>query len=172
VSYEVTVKTSIRDWEAVTRTAVAEMADTIKDKGRQDIASAGNFGSRWTQGLRVAVRQLPSRGYSVTIRLSKPNYAKVFEFGSSHAHRPRTRKRSGYTPPALWIGVNDAKNIRVRNYKGKLFQVKGRMLLMDTKDKQVKYVGVSSVTLKPRFHIRKIAEDEASRFFDRMNKSA
>lgn len=175
MSYQVQVALSIRDWEGVTRTAVNETAQAITDRGRADIAGAGRFGARWTQGLRVNTRQLPSRGYSITVRLAKPNYSKVFETGGTM--RPRVRKGTGRAPLFLWIPVApDSVGIRVRNYKGRLF-MPGRRgdrkpVLMAASDRKVKYVGVKTMSLKPRFHIRAIGENEAVKFFQRMNVTA
>jgi hypothetical protein len=187
MSYEIKVDFSIRDWESITRESINRMSQAIRDRGRQNIASAGRFSDRWTQGLKVATRQRPNRGYSVTVRLSKPNFAKVFEYGATSIAGTRggqkmgrfVRTRGGRVrarSQLLWIPVaSDSRGVRVQNYGSQLFRPgrpdNPKNVLMAVKDREVKYVGVRSVRIKPRFNIRKISEEEANKFFSHMMAS-
>jgi hypothetical protein len=130
-----------------------ETALRIRARGRQSIAGAGNFGSRWTQGLTVEAFGT-RKGSLIKVGHQIP-YARVHEFGKIIKGKP-----------LLWIPVApEAKGIRARDYPGRLFRVKGREgktpLLMSAGDRRVKYIGAASVTLKPRFGLRAIARDEA-----------
>lgn len=145
-------------------TSAQQTAETIETRGRADIAGAGKFGGRWTAGLHAKV----SRGGG-NIRLAvthSEKYFGVFERGARIAGRP-----------LLWLPIGGGGGSRgsagqtyASSYPGKLFRIKsssGRPLLMDAGSKQVKYVGVTNVTIPRKFHIRDIIRQEATRLKER-----
>ncbi len=68
------------------RGAAQDAADEIETEGREDIASAGNFGSRWTDGFNAKVTE---GGGSIRIEVSEEvPYWPVFEFGAIIQGRP------------------------------------------------------------------------------------
>jgi hypothetical protein len=130
--------------------ATAEEAGArIVEAGRKDISSAGNFGSRWTQGLQARVGQ-GGGNYRVTITMGVP-YWTVFQFGKVIQGRP-----------LLWIPLSfasDAQGVRARDYPGQLFRVDraGRAPLLLTPPGIPKYFGKESVTIPKKFHLIEIA---------------
>lgn len=63
-----------------TRGAAQDAADEIEKEGREDIAGAGNFGSRWTEGFNATVTE---GGGSIRIEVTEDvPYWSVFEFGA------------------------------------------------------------------------------------------
>lgn len=136
-----------------------ETAVNIETRGRADIASGGRFGSRWTQGLHAKV----SRG-GANIRLAVTHdvpYFMVYERGALIAGRP-----------LLWLPIGggskggSAGQVYARNFPGRLFRITskaGRPLLMDAVNKTPRYVGLASVRIPQKFHIRDIIRQEATR---------
>lgn len=139
-----------------------EVAETIVDEGRQDIQEAGNFGSRWTEGLTAEVT---AGGGStvVTVREAVP-YWRVFQFGNvTHGK------------PLLWIPLSfalDAQGVRAKDFGQPLFRVDRKSgaapLLMTGSGKKAvpKYFGKESVTIPKKFHLIEIARDVARRMRD------
>jgi hypothetical protein len=152
------------------RRALAETAKDISqlvlERGRADIASAGKFGSRWTQGLRADVFYGITGGdvgsVSVEVSHTDPLF-QVFERGAFIKGAP-----------LLWLPLSSAsvpEGVWARDYPGRLFRVNrtsGPPILMDAADKQAKYVGLDSVTIPKKFHIVEIirtAMQSASSFY-------
>jgi hypothetical protein len=134
---------------AIQQAARAAAAD-IEAEGRRNIADGGNFTSaRWQDGFAAKVSYQSSTDLSIRVTHSVP-YWVVFEEG-----------RVIQGKPLLWIPLTfgNAKGVRARDYPGPLFRVnrKGKNpLLMDVHGPQ--YVGVSSVTLRRRWHLRDIVK--------------
>lgn len=130
--------------------AVDDSASEIKRRGDSNITRAGNFSSRWPNAFQAETRHMDERS-SINIGFSSAiPYAHIHEFGGTIRGKP-----------LLWIPLpwNESKE-RARDYPGQLFRVErpGRNpLLFSTGDKEAKYVGVTHVTLRPRFGIREIA---------------
>ncbi len=129
-------------------TAAANMAASmILIIGRLDIASAGNFETRWTDGLHVTVDG--DGGSLGNIRISMTHdipYAGIFETGGTI-----------YGNPLLWIPFSDtdAAGIGARDYPG-LVSARGDRplpLLLSISDKLPRYFGVESVTIPQKFHL-------------------
>lgn len=140
------------------RETAEETADKIKEEGDQDIAGAGNFGSRWTDGFTTEVTT-GGGNTIVTARMAVP-YWKVFQFGNvTHGN------------PLLWIPLSfatDAIGVRARDYPAPLFRVDrkhGAPLLMTpgADGAQAKYFGKESVTIPKKFHLVEIAQKAGRR---------
>jgi hypothetical protein len=137
------------------RTGARQAADAILIRGKQDIASAGNFGARWTDGLQVKVGQ---GGGNIRIGVTHniPYFA-VFQEGALIRGKP-----------LLWIPAPWATEAQgldsPTDYPGRLFKVTnkdGHIYLMADADKQVKYIGCSQITVPKKFHIKEIIQEEA-----------
>jgi hypothetical protein len=137
--------------------AAQDIANEILKKGSDDIASAGNFGPRWTQGLTADVepKGTPSLNAKITVSHSVP-YFNVFQEGG-------TIRGS----PLLWIPFSYTRlKIPPSQFRGGLFFVKnkaGLPMLFSKEDRKPKYFGVSEVALKKRFHILEIGEEAAGK---------
>lgn len=138
-------------------TAALNMAASmIKTQGDADISSAGNFGSRWIDGLHVDVESARGR-MRIALTHDVP-YANVFETGATISGN------------LLWIPLSfsDAKGIPASEYSGGLFSVTrkngGAPLLFSISDKQPKYFGIESVTIPQKFHLRDIQAGVMSNF--------
>lgn len=141
--------------------AVEDVRDEVLRLGRADIRGAGNFGSRWTEGLQGEVRR---GGGSIRLDITHDvPYFTVFQFGKLIRGRP-----------LLWIPLSfaaDAQRIRARDYPGRLFRVnrEGKApLLLSRADKRPKYFGKASVRIPKKFHLLEIIRAVSSnlqRFF-------
>lgn len=140
---------------AARRGATEDARDLILKRGRADMRSAGNFGSRWTEGFQGKITE--GGGF---IRLSFTHavpYFRVFQRGAVIRGKP-----------LLWIPLSfadDAQGIRARDYPGRLFRVNRKSgkapLLLAVKDKQPKYFGKEYVTIPKKFHVIEIIRDVA-----------
>ncbi len=144
---------------AAARDAADETAADILTLGRADISSAGNFGTRWTQGLHDEVTE---GGGSIRISVGHDvPYFSVFEEGKTILGKPM-----------LWIPLgfaDDAKGVFARDYPGGLFRVdrkQGAPLLLSIADRQPKYFGRDHVVIPKKFHIVEIVKEAARRFKD------
>jgi hypothetical protein len=134
------------------RHAMNEARDRIITAGREDIKRGGKFGARWTTGLQGTVEPQGVRTSNLTLSISQAvPYWRVFEYSARI-----------FGKPLLWIPLpwNPIK-VRAREFPGRLFRVnrKGKNpLLMQRQGKKAiaLYVGVKSVFLKRRFHLRTI----------------
>lgn len=140
------------------RGAAQDAADEIVRRGKIDIASAGKFGTRWTQGLHATVSE---GGGNVKIDITHDvPYFRIFEYGGVI-----------YGKPLLWIPLSFAdvpKGLWARDYPEPLFKVVRKsdgLPLLGVKgatDGNVfKYFGKESVLEPKKFHIREIARDVA-----------
>jgi hypothetical protein len=156
---------SKRDYDRAARavtSAAHEAARELLRLGRADISGAGNFGTRWTRGLRADVT--PPRGsFSVDAQILVRHDLtavgfRLFEFGGVVRGRP-----------LLWIPLSfaaDARGVRARDYPGPLFRVdrrSGAPLLLTTGG-EPKYFGKESVTMPRKFHIRDVGRRVARGF--------
>lgn len=136
------------------RDTMHTVSTQILAEGRQDISSAGKFGSRWTSGLQAAEDFGPDHS-TITIFHTVP-YWRIFQFGGVIQGRP-----------LLWIPLSfsDAVGKRASEYGGGLFRVDrksgGAPLLLSIADKQPKYFGKESVTIPKKFHLIEIARKVA-----------
>jgi hypothetical protein len=171
---------------AAARAAAAEVALNIEDKGRENISSAGKFGSRWTDGFKATVSE--GGGWIKIAVTEDVPYWTVFEYGADI----RAKNPSGL----LWIPLTGAgvpQGVWPRDYPGRLFRVErgGRLssmgetapktarmlgrvrtlaatftttqkapLLMDADSKQPKYFGKPYVNIPRKFNLRGIVKEE------------
>lgn len=133
------------------RTTAQDAADAIMEAGRANISSAGNFGSRWTDGFQATVGE---GGGNIRIRVTMAvPYWTVFQYG-----------KVIYGKPLLWIPLSfasDALGVSARDYPGQLFRVDrraGAPLLMSGKPAEAKYFGKESVTIPKKFNLIEIVE--------------
>lgn len=142
-----------------------DMADDIEDRGRANIAGAGNFGSaRWQTGFKARPW---FRGAQVEVRVfSEVPYFRIFEYGGTIQGRP-----------LLWIPLSfatDAQGVRARDYPGGLFRVDrksgGAPLLLSRADRKPKYFGRESVRIPKKFSIRKICREVVATARERFNR--
>lgn len=153
-----------RDYETIARAATStlrEAARIIRFRGRQNIAQAGNFGQRWTNGL-IVEPSIPRGETSITGRIEISHlipYWLVFERGAVIRGRP-----------LLWIPLSFARRAqrtRARDYPGRLFRVDrasgAAPLLLDYNTKEPQYFGKESVRIPKKFRIREIATQVANR---------
>ena len=145
------------------RTAARATADDVAQQivklGQSDISRAGNFGTRWTEGLHADVTQ---GGGNIRISVTHDvPYFSVFEYGKVIEGKPM-----------LWIPLEfaeTAKGVRARDYPNPLVRVDrkagGAPLLLDigVRPAVPTYFGKESVTIPQKFHIRDIAKEAARR---------
>lgn len=125
------------------------VASLLKAEADSDISSAGNFGERWTEGLKV---NIDGAGANMRLYMTHDiDYAPIFEQGGVIEGKP-----------LLWLPLpgTDAAGIRAAAFGG-LFSPKkqratGRPLLFSVADKKPRYFGIESVTIPKKFHL---AED-------------
>lgn len=129
--------------------------DEMLRRGREDIASAGNFGSRWTKGLRGRVTQGRDK-IGIAVDHDVP-YFNVHQEGATIRGRP-----------LLWIPLSFAnvpKGTMARDYPRPLVRVDrksgGAPLLIDTVQKEPKYFGIAQVRIPKRFHVVEIIREVA-----------
>jgi len=134
-------------------------AKTIQQKGAADIAASGRFGARWQQGLVVTSE--PVTGFQVDNRIviahTLPG-ADNFEFGGMVRGKP-----------LLWIPLSFADpRAKAKGYPGGLFRVERQgkpPLLLSVADKRPKFVGVRSVKIPKKWHLRDIAAQSMANDF-------
>jgi hypothetical protein len=153
------------------RQAADDAADDIEEKVRDDISSAGRFGSRWTEGFKVDVTE---GGGNVRVEAdteAMPPYWRIFQTGGTiHGN------------PLLWIPLsifgNDAQGVSAKDYPGRLFRVnrkdgKAPLLLAAGSGKgdaaRPLYFGKESVFEPKKFHVDEIVAAE-SRTMDKRVK--
>jgi hypothetical protein len=147
-------------------TAAMNMAAAmIKQQSDADIAGAGNFGSKWTNSLKVEV----VNRNRITSTLDMEG-ASIFAKGGIIKGNPM-----------LWIPISgtNAVGTQAKNYPGGLFSVNrkagGAPLLFSIADKTPKYFGIESVTIPKKFHLGEIQKSVMANFrsiFDTAFKAA
>ena len=137
------------------RAAAFDASEEIRERAAADMASAGNFGPRWTHGLNVEITE---GGGNIRIAFNhNVPYWSVFQYG-----------KVIHGKPLLWIPLSfaaDAKGVLARNFPGGLFRVDrigGRApLLLSYQTREPKYFGKESVTIPKKFHVIEIIRDVA-----------
>lgn len=140
------------------RYALFEARARILEGGRADMKTGGNFGSdRWQKGLQGTITPEGVRTANLTLTIIHTTpFALIHEYGGVINGKP-----------LLWIPLPwSSFKGRAKDYPGKLFRVdrkkkgKNPLLLTYTGGRPV-YVGVKSVKLKRRWHIRPIIRSVA-----------
>ena len=138
------------------RAAAFDAGEEIRKRAASDMASAGNFGPRWTGGLNVNITE---GGGNIRVAFShNVPYFSVFQYG-----------KVIHGKPLLWIPLSfatDAKGVLARNYSGGLFRVDRKdpskaPLLLSYATREPKYFGKESVTIPKKFHVIEIIRDVA-----------
>ena len=140
------------------RWAANEVAEEILRVGRLDIKGAGQFGTRWTEGLEAGVT-VTEGGGNVRINVTHAvPYWRVFEYGATI-----------HGKPLLWIPLSFADvppGVRAKDF-GPLIRVDRKSgaapLLLSYADRQPKYFGKESVTIPRKFHLHEISRRAANR---------
>lgn len=136
------------------RAAAFDAGEEIRKRAAADMASAGNFGPRWTGGLNVEITE---GGGNIRMAFSHSvPYFSVFQYGKVIHGRP-----------LLWIPLSfaaDAKGVLARNFPGGLFKVIRKdpnkaPLLLSRQTREPKYFGKESVTIPKKFHVIEIIRD-------------
>jgi hypothetical protein len=143
---------------AAERGAAKDTVEYVVPRARTDIASAGNFGSRWTNGFNGKISE--GGGFIRVAFTEKVPYWRVFQFGATIHGRP-----------LLWIPLSfakDAQGINARDYPGKLFRVnrkngKAPLLMKAGRPAEPKYFGKESVKIPKKFHLVEIIRDGAKK---------
>jgi hypothetical protein len=164
-TFEVTVDWKVKDLGPVMREAVAATAKAIRDRARQDVAGGLHNAGRFVRGTNTKVEKIEG-GYAIDV-IQRPSFAKVWETGGVSRGKP-----------FLWLPA-PGNRVKKSAYKGKLIRPKGKRVLIaaasgrkvtgmagtgTTQRGDVKYVGVTSITNRKRFHLEQIAFDEANKF--------
>lgn len=125
----------------------------LKARGDAQITKAGKFGARWTQALQVTVRR-HEQSLNVIMGFHGIPYAMIHETGGVIRGNP-----------LLWVPLSSAGvTTRIGEYPGRLFfkmSRRGNLIAFDRVERRPKFVGVESVTLKPRFGLRRMAVNVA-----------
>jgi len=131
--------------------AMEEIKKEILDRGRADIAQAGNFGTRWTDGLQGEVQESGPGEIDLSITHNVP-YFMVHQQGALIRGRPLL------AIPLSFAGV--PKGLYARNYPGGLFRVDrlkgGAPLLLSRVDRLPKYFLIEQVRIPKRFKVLEI----------------
>jgi len=149
---------TIRQRDAVlssVRTATSQVTEDGLTKARQQISQAGNFGQRWTSGLRATQTE---GGGSIRVAVTHDiPYFMVHQRGATIRGKP-----------LLWIPLSfarDALGVRARDYPGSLFRVdragKSPLLMTSTGsgEAEAKYSGHASVKIPKRFRTLEILRE-------------
>lgn len=139
--------------------AGVETAVEITNAGREDIASAGKFGPRWTRAFKSQSKDIKG-GCVVTTTMGGPHW-RIFEEG---------RVLQGH--PLLWIPFSDSDAVGKKHsqYPGGLIQItsrRGLPLLISLRDHKPKYFGKQSVTIPKKFHLTEIAQTIGAKIGDK-----
>lgn len=149
--------------EAIGRTA-RKTGSTLAKEIFRDIQSAGHFGKSWRNAVKTETvpKRGPASSATVTVRYSSSplgSFAQAFEEGALIRGRP-----------LLWIPLSFTRlRMSAAKYartQGGLFRVdrNGKPpLLFSKKDRKPKYVGLSEVHLRKRFHIKETIERVVAR---------
>lgn len=150
------------------RDATNKVVEEVEREWQKDVSKAGNFSQRWVDALEAKI--VPPSGTTTKLKLTFSMndipYWRIHEFGGTIHGRPLL------WIPLSWTGIK----IRAREYGRRygLFRVdrEGKNpLLLSMRDKEPKYVGVESVTLRQRFHLRRIIR-RAAKNFERYYRAA
>lgn len=127
----------------------SDAAQQLQDACRSNIAGSGNFTGEWVEGLTVEVELPPAGGFVINGYHSLGAMTRPHMYGATI-----------FGNPLLWIPFSnapEAKNIRARDYPGRLFRVDRTRgpppLLFGVDDQLPKYTGLVSVTIPKRWDI-------------------
>ena len=173
--------------------AVREAGETIQREGRRDIASAGFTSKRWQEGWRADMvspkpGQPPTIDAAVLVR-HRLAFASVFETGATIKGEPLLwLPIEQNLPPGRWSPRRYARDVgplvsvnlpgkrpmlfgkRVRFEPGR---ARRRAMLgkIDVRERKPLFVGVPTVTLRRRFHIRDIVKRVVARLAEFYTKN-
>lgn len=138
--------------------ALTDIRNETLIRGRENIASAGKFGTRWTRGFKGSLLTT-GNNYVVDFTHDVP-YFSVFQEG-----------RIIRGKPLLWIPLSfahDAQRVRARDFPGGLFRVDrkngGAPLLLSVRTGEPKYFGRRFVRIPKKFRVIEIIREVAGRF--------
>lgn len=149
--------------ENVTRIARASsaasvrVAKEIQEQGQSAIRGSGRFGERWTKGLHTTVepRSL-TINKTITVYHDEPA-ARVHEFGGRIVGKP-----------LLWVPLSyTGERRRAADYPGGLARVNRRgkpPLLISIREHRPIYIGLRSVTVRPRWGLRRVTQKVMANF--------
>ena len=157
--YRLATQASARRVRQAAVRAVGDARNIILRLGRANIASAGRFGTRWTQGLKGRVVEGPD---AIELQMSHDvPYFTVFQFGKVIRGRP-----------LLWIPLShatDAQGVYARDFPQPLFRVDraGKApLLLAAPSGEPKYFGKEQVRIPKKFQVFEIIRDVSRRIKD------
>ncbi len=130
--------------------AMEDLQSEILAKGRENIASAGNFGRRWADGLKGEIKE-PSQGNFELDITHDVSYFMVHQKGALIKGKPLL------AIPLSFAGVQPG--LFARDYPGGLFRVDraGKApLLLSLVDRQPKYFLKEQVRIPKRFRVLEI----------------
>ena len=153
MSFEIDVAVKMRDWPEATRAGVSITQREIRNRTREQIRGTGM--SSAARGLNTRARKIEG-GWMIQV-FQSPSYMKVYEYGGVSVGRP-------YLWMPVGLGLKGISAKRQRN----VIRLRNRPLLIWKDTGKVAYVGVRSVSHRPRFRIRQIAHDEAVKFLERL----
>lgn len=141
---------------AAERGAAQDVVNYVVPQARADIARAGRFGPRWTQGFQGKITE--GGGFIRVSFTEAVPYWRIFQYGGVINGKPM-----------LWIPLSfakDAQGIRARDYPGRLFRVDRKsggapLLLAAGNPAQPKYFGKDHVTMPKKFHLVEIVRSGA-----------
>lgn len=138
--------------------AVRDVRDEALVAARADIAGAGNFGSRWTKGLKAGIED---EGDNVTIGFTHDvPYFSVFQTGRLIKGKPLLAIPLSH--------ADDAQGVLARNFPGGLFRVDrkagGAPLLLSRKTGEPKYFLKKQVYIPKKFRVKEIIRETAQKF--------
>jgi hypothetical protein len=134
--------------------AVTEVRDEVLDKGRADIAGAGKFGSRWTEGFKGEITEENEGEFNINFTHDVP-YFMIFQRGGTIRGKPFLAIPLSF--------ANVPKGVFARDFPGGLFRVDrksgGAPLLLSRSDKQPKYFLKESVFEPKKFRVLEIIRE-------------
>jgi hypothetical protein len=156
---QVSVDWKVKDSGPIYREAVQSTAEAIEQRSKQDVASNLKHAARFVRGTTAKVSKV-SGGYSIKV-MQRPGFAKVWETGGVSVGKP-----------LLWIPAPGHRQ-KINKTRAKLFRPRGSRVLVAASGQhkgEVRFIGISSVTHRKRFHLKQIATEEAKRFAERWGK--
>lgn len=140
------------------RLAAKDVVEEFLEKGREDIKSSGNFGSRWTDALQGRVTE-GGGTIRISFDMAIPIWT-VFQNGKVIHGKPLLAIPLSF--------AQDAQGVNARDYPGRLFRVnrkdgKAPLLAIGKPQFEPKYFLKESVTIPKKFHLTEIARQVARR---------
>lgn len=133
--------------------ATKQASEEIEKAVSEVVASGGNFGGKWTEGIHATV--IEGNGFNSQIQVTSDiPFFSVFNNGVTIKGNP-----------FLWLPLSfgEAAGQRVSSYSGRLFMVNRRTggppLLLSIESKQPLFVGLSSVTIKKKWDMASVIQN-------------